>query len=409
MKKYISAAALAAVMLLSSCSGGQETKKITITQQPVVITGSVAIADGSLPASAETAAAPETEKTAEETSAAAEETAPEETAEEESSAPNGASATIAFVGDVTQSDVFGDTSTSRGIQYPFEDVADIFSSADLAFLNLETCVSKRGQSEKNAGFGFQTAPEKLELLNLAGIDIVSTANNHVRDYGMDALGDTFANLDEYGIDYVGAGNDLETAQRLRVHEVNGIKIGFTACNTINMNPTWYATGERAGLNCIDVGTANAAEYLDKIAQYKKQCDVLIVSVHWGIEYYNEITEEQEQFAHELCDSGADIIFGHHPHVLEPVENYNGKAIFYSLGNFLFYKMDDDAGKTAIFTIEVDKNGFVSGRMQPVFISYCKSVLLKEDSEMYSEIIKLVSDLSESRGVDIDGNGGISFR
>jgi len=81
-------------------------------------------------------------------------------------------------------------------------------------------------------------------------------------------------------------------------------------------------------------------------------------------------------------------------------------IFYSLGNFLFYKMDDNAGKTAVFEIEIDKNGFLSGKLSPVFISNCKSNLLDTDDEMYSEIIGLCRDISEPYGVNISENGGI---
>lgn len=313
---------------------------------------------------------------------------------------------IAFAGDTTQSDVFAEATSWRSMSYPFEDVNEIFSSADISFVNLETCVSNRGESEKKEGYGFQTLPEYLQVYTAAGIDIVSAANNHVRDYGMDALDDTFTNLDDYGIGYIGAGRNITEAEKMIVYEVNGVKVGFTALNMINMDPTWYARDDRAGINCVDFSACE--EYLNLISEYDKQCDVLMVSVHWGVEYTNAITEEQEQFGHMLCDSGADIILGHHSHTLQPVEYYNGSMIFYSLGNFLFYKMDDEAGKTAIFEIEIDKNGFVSGKLSPVFISNCKSNLLEEDDEMYGEIIELCKTISAPYGVNITENGGIEI-
>lgn len=313
-------------------------------------------------------------------------------------------ATIAFAGDTTQSDVFAEATSWRNMAYPFEDVAHIFGGADLSFVNLETSVSSRGESEKKEGFGFRTEPEYLKVYTEAGIDIVSCANNHVRDFGMDALSDTFLNLTDYGLDYIGAGENLTEAEKLVTYEVNGITVGFTACNMINMNPTWYADNETAGINCVDFGTSQ--RYLSLIEEYDKKCDVLFVSVHWGVEYANAITEEQQQFAHLLCDSGADIILGHHPHVLQPIESYNNSMIFYSLGNFLFYKMDDNAGKTAVFEIEIDKNGFISGKLSPVYISNCKSNLLDTDDEMYGEIIGLCRDISAPYGVNITENGGI---
>ena len=311
---------------------------------------------------------------------------------------------VAFGGDTTQSDVFAEAVSWRTMAYPFEDVADIFDKADISFVNLETCVSDRGESEKKEGYGFRTEPKYLEVYKAADIDIVSCANNHVRDYGMEALADTFDNLEQYGIDYIGAGDNLTEAEKLVVYSINGVKVGFTACNMINMNPTWYATDERAGINCVDF--ADSERYLNLISDYSSRCDVLFVSVHWGVEYTNAITEEQEQFAHLLCDNGADIILGHHSHTLQPVESYKGSMIFYSLGNFLFYKMDDAAGMTAVFEIEVDKDGFVSGKLSPVFISNCKANLLDEENEMYGEIIELSRSISEPYNVRITENGGI---
>lgn len=329
---------------------------------------------------------------------------PETTATTEPLIKEPTTATIAFAGDTTQSDVFAEATSWRAMSYPFEDVSHIFGGADLAFVNLETSVSNKGESEKKEGFGFRTEPKYLEAYTSAGIDIVSCANNHVRDFGMDALSDTFSNLTSYGLDYVGAGENLSEAEKLVTYEINGITVGFTACNMINMNPTWYADEETAGINCVDFGTSE--RYLSLIDEYDKKCDVLFVSVHWGIEYTNSITEEQEQFAHLLCDNGADIILGHHSHVLQPIERYNDSMIFYSLGNFLFYKMDDNAGKTAIFEIEIDKNGFLSGKLSPVFISNCKSNLLDVDDEMYGEIIGLCREISAPYGVNITENGGI---
>lgn len=315
-------------------------------------------------------------------------------------------ALIAAAGDTTQSDIFGDSTSWRDMSYPFEKVAELFRDADLAFVNLETSVSTRGSSEKKEGYGFRTDPKYLEAYTLAGIDVVSCANNHTRDFGMDALADTFTSLDEYGIRYVGAGMNRTEAERLELFELNGITVGFTAINMINMNSTWYATDERAGLNCVD--SWDCERELELISQYDEQCDVLLVSVHWGLEYYNTITNEQQEFAHKLCDSGADIILGHHPHVLQPIESYRDSVIFYSMGNFLFYKMDDDAGKTALFEIEIDKNGFIGGKMHPVFITNCQSVLLDKESEMYTEILELAREISLPYGVIISDDGGIQL-
>lgn len=392
MKKYIRVAAIfaAAALLLSSCKSIESRTDITGEQGVAITTRATA-----LPAMA----APKTEA---QTEVSTESPTKEELPEKEN---ENSRAVISFVGDVTQSDVFGEATAARYPEYPFEDVSGIFQSADLSFANLETCVSERGESEKNEGYGFRTSPDFLDVFTLAGLDIVSAANNHVRDFGMEALDDTFVSLENAGLKYVGAGRNSSEAEKLELFELNGITVGFTACNMINMNPTWYAGEDRAGIACVD--SDNSGEYLEKIAGYDKLCDVLFVSVHWGVEYYNEVTEEQQAFAHSLCDSGADIILGHHPHVLEPIESYKDSVIFYSLGNFLFYKMNDEAGETAVFTVEISKNGFESGKMSPVVISYCKAVLLEEESENGAAIIGRVASLSDKYDIEIDEKGGIS--
>lgn len=327
------------------------------------------------------------------------ETEPEEEAES-------GTAIVSFGGDVTQSDVFGEATLMRDITYPLEDVAEIFSSADIAFLNLETSVSDRGESEKKEGYGFRTDPKLLDVFTTAGIDIVSTANNHARDYGIEALTDTYNNVNESGLKNIGSGENSEEAYRLEIFEVNGLKIGFTALNLITIADNgWQATEDKPGI--ASLYPEDFERYFELIGEYDKLCDVLFVSAHWGIEYSYEPHEEQVEFAHRLCDSGADIIIGHHPHVLQPIESYKGSMIFYSTGNFLFYKMDDFAGHTAVFTVEVDKNGFVSGKMEPVNISYCQSVLLSPENELYGEIIEKQRAMSEGYGVIIDENGGIS--
>lgn len=325
---------------------------------------------------------------------------------EESPEAETGTAVISFGGDVTQSDVFGEATLLRDITYPLKDVAEIFSSADIAFLNLETSVSLRGESEKKENYGFRTDPKLLEVFTSAGIDIVSTANNHARDYGIEALTDTYKYVTESGLKNIGSGENPEEAYRLEIFEVNGLRIGFTALNLITISDNgWQVTEDKPGIASLYPGDYD--RYFELIEEYDKLCDVLFVSAHWGIEYNYEPHEEQVAFAHRLCDSGADIIIGHHPHVLQPIESYKGSMIFYSTGNFLFYKMDDYAGHTAVFTVEVDKSGFIGGKMEPVNISYCQSVLLDPDDELYGEIIEKQRVMSEGYGVIIDENGGIS--
>lgn len=321
--------------------------------------------------------------------------------------PEDATVRICIGGDTSIDSEFADVAYRKGVDYPWAEVSEVLNAADLSIVNLETCVSTRGVSEKREGFGFRTPPEMLEGFVNAGIDLVNLANNHTRDFGYDALLDTFMHLDEYGINYFGAGNDYNEAAGLVVKEVNGVKIGFTGCNRVWL-PEDYAAGEgHAGINQVhSVSDKRTQAYLEKVKEYDSQCDVLVVFLHYGTEEVFEITSYQERMSKALIDAGADMVMGGHSHTLQPIEFYNGKPIFYSIGNFIFWHVDDDIdGLTVIFDITVDKNGFVSLRVHPLFIKSYKVYYLKQDSARYTQIIDLMNTLCNPNGYafDIDGN------
>lgn len=416
MKKYTAAILTAAIFLLSGCHSLENTRTVTESSDAVTET-TTADTEQMTETTAHTEQKTETEQitetAAEQSQAAASQDTvqPTETVSESISEPSpkdktGKTFSISFVGDTTQSDLFGSATDNAGIQYAFSDVSPIFESCDIAFANLETCVSTRGESEKKEGFGFQSSPDKLEVYTAAGIDIVSVANNHVRDFGMDALYDTFDNLNKYGIEYIGGGRNITEARALKIMNANGYKVGFVGYNMIMHDSTWYATDTRAGIAGLDL--TNEEEILAEIREYDKQCDILIVSIHWGLEYLTEALGEQEILAHALADNGVDLVIGHHPHVLEPIEMYKGAPIFYSIGNFVFYKMNDEAGQSAVFTAEFDENGFVGAKMYPVLINLCRANLLSEEDEDYTEILTRVNNISMIYGTRVSQDGDITF-
>lgn len=323
-----------------------------------------------------------------------------------------AQARICVGGDTSIDSEFADAAIKWGVNYPWKEVADIFSSADISVVNLETCVSERGVSEKREGYGFRTPPEMLEGFVNAGIDMVNLANNHTRDFGYDALTDTFMHLKDYGIDYFGAGNDLAEAGGLVVKEVNGIKIGFTGCNYVYLAPDCAAGENHAGINMVyKTSDERTKAYLERINEFDSQCDVLIVFMHAGTEEVFDVNSYQKKLSRELIDSGADIVVGAHPHTLQPIEFYNGKPIFYSIGNLIFWHIDDNIdGLTCIFDITVDKNGFKSLKLHPLFIKNYKVYLLKDGEgkhpERYSQIIELMNSLCEPYGIAFDGEGNM---
>jgi len=238
--------------------------------------------------------------------------------------------TLLFVGDIMLSREVGEQIKKRGDpRYPFLKTAEILNSADLTVGNLEGPISNRGENQ-GSPYSFRADPKIIEGLKFAGFDILSLANNHILDWGRKALEDTILNLNESGIETVGAGKNYTEANRPLIKEVNGIK--FTFLSYTNLNPGSEATDSAAGISNFDLEEAAA-----KIGLFKKLkiAGFIVVLFHWGDEYQIHSNSNQREMAHQLIDAGADLIIGHHPHVIQEIENYHGKWIAYSLGNFVF--------------------------------------------------------------------------
>jgi len=161
---------------------------------------------------------------------------------------------------------------------------------------------------------------------------LSLANNHAFDYGRQALEDSLAKLSRSGIDYVGAGFNESEAYSPVIKEINGTKIGFLAYTDLG-SPYWKATADASGIAWIDEEQLGLAK--SQIEKAKSEVDILIVSLHSGEEYAEAPAQFQVEFSKAAIDAGADLTVGHHPHVVQKPEIYNGKYIFYSLGNFIF--------------------------------------------------------------------------
>ena len=333
---------------------------------------------------------------------------PASEAEPEPEYPIDATVRICIGGDTSIDGEFADVCYDKGIDYPWRQVSEILNAADLSILNLETCVSDAGVSEKKEGFGFRTPPEMLEGFVDAGIDMVNLANNHVRDFGYDALLATFDNLEAYGIDYFGAGRDLNQAGGLVIKEVNGVKIGFTGCNRVWLTDDCEAAEGHAGVNQVhSLNKPSTQAYLERIREYDSQVDVLICFMHYGTEEVFEVTSYQEDMSRALIDNGVDIFVGGHSHTLQPIEFYKEKLIIYSIGNFIFWHVDDDIdGLSAIFDITVDREGFVSLKLHPVFIKRYRANLVEKGSDRYDQIIALSNTLCNPYGLAFDEDGNM---
>ena len=212
--------------------------------------------------------------------------------------------------------------------------AEILEQADITFCNLESPFYDEGPPIEGEMI-FGADPETIEGLIYAGFDIVSLANNHFGNQGITGMNFTFSHLNENGIEYVGAWENEAKAREPKIIERNGVKFAFLGYNDVKevSQKGYVATSDEPGIAVLTKGN------LTQDIQYaKERAHVVVVSIHWGVEYEKTPTERQRTFAHLAIDSGASLVLGHHPHVIQTVEEYKDGYIFYSLGNFVFDQM-----------------------------------------------------------------------
>tara|TARA_Y100000310_G_scaffold245721_1_gene250749 strand:- start:229 stop:1290 length:1062 start_codon:yes stop_codon:yes gene_type:complete len=248
---------------------------------------------------------------------------------------------ILFVGDIMLSRGIGKIMEDAGDWgYPFRKISSELLTADLVFGNLESVISDQGRDLGNL-YSFRADERALEGLSAANISIVSVANNHVWDYGKAAYLDTLHNLNKHKISFTGGGTTFEQAHWPTLKQVGDTSIAFLAYT--NLIPR----------NLTTVDSRPSIAYIEKeqlrkdITRAKEFGDVVVVSFHWGEEYKTFHNRYQESMAHLSVDFGADLVVGHHPHVVQDVEKYKGGFIAYSLGNFIFDQNFNDVTSTGL--------------------------------------------------------------
>jgi Bacterial capsule synthesis protein PGA_cap len=244
----------------------------------------------------------------------------------------------------------------------FNDVSDVFDSVDFGFVNMETPVAP-AHSHGSKPFMFDAPVVLPEALKAVGIKIVSFANNHVMDQGWAGFAETRDHLREIGLLFAGTADNAQQTFQPVVVEANGIKVGWlgmTRWLNGNRNPD---KDDQPHVNFFpypgeanDAPGADEVQVLAAIKSAHAQCDLLVVSIHWGIEYAPAPRPDDVGLAHKMLDAGASVIVGHHPHVLQPVETYRtadgrNTVIFYSLGNFL-----SNQSRTYVDGLMPDKDG-----------------------------------------------------
>lgn len=289
------------------------------------------------------------------------------------------------------------------LAYPFTKIGQTLQSADIAFVNLETPLSNDGRLSGAFRMDERFAKDMADN----GIDVVSTANNHAFDAEGEGISDTLHALKEAGIVAVGTGQNLDDAIQAKIVTIKGQKFAFLAF-TYGVNPTvtslGFATEERSGAAPLDPFLIKKA-----IKNVRDDADFVIVSLHWGLENKTDVHPAAQEFAHEIIDSGADVILGHHPHVPRGVEVYKHGLIAYSLGNFIFGHNHDNWEDNFLLDIKFNNKTLTEADIIPIAgtgIDITQPFVLEGERAQAS--LKSLSARSKTLGTDIriEGDKGI---
>lgn len=248
----------------------------------------------------------------------------------------------------------------KDLDYPWRGTFEILKKASILVGNLEAPLSKRGSVYTEKTWLLRADPRTVESLVKAGFDILTLANNHMMDYGPIALEDTLAALDNAQIARTGAGKNLNEARRAVILTApDGTKFAFLAYSLTYPEKFWA--------NSTRPGTAygNPSFFVPDIKQAKTQADHVIVSFHWGKELHNLPADYQKNYGRLAIDSGASVVLGHHPHVLQGIEVYKGGLIAYSLGNYVFGSYSKRVKDSVILEIHFEQKGLSEARLYPI--------------------------------------------
>jgi len=277
---------------------------------------------------------------------------------------------LMFVGDIMLSrSIEAKMKQEDNWQWPFLKIVDYLKEADLLFGNLEGPISNKG-TKFNSTYSFRADPMTVEGLGYAGFDVLSVANNHIGDWGREAMEDTFRILKENGIEYIGGGYNRREAHSPVIKELDsGTKIAFLAYTNLSSR-YWEAEENQSGIAWLD-----GEQMKEDIIRAKEQSDIVVVSMHFGEEYISHSNSVQQSLAKTAIDAGADLVVGHHPHVAQEIERYKKGYIAYSLGNFVFDQFFSEEVKKGLILRVVVKNKQIK-EVKPIEIKISGSLQIE---------------------------------
>jgi len=245
---------------------------------------------------------------------------------------------------------------------PFAGFAQVFQGADIRIGNLECVISDQGEAEPDKPNVFRVHPRAMRYVR-RHFDAVGLANNHSGDFGPQAFADMLKRLKQHGVGFYGGGANLQQAHEPWVVEKKGVRVAVLGYNEFQPR-SFEADHDKPG-----IAWSEDEQVLRDIARVRSQdlADVLIAVMHWGWED-PLANQRQRQLARLMIDAGVDAVIGGHPHLVQDTEIYQGKPVFYSLGNFVFEGFDNPINNTGwVVKLRVNKQGVVDWSVQEAFI------------------------------------------
>ena len=261
------------------------------------------------------------------------------------------------------------TVKSNDFTWAFKNIADELKDADLTISNFESPIIKNCPLT-NEGFKFCGDERNVQGLVYSGIDVVGLANNHAGNYGESGINETITTLERNNILVSGATN-----RKIAYREVNGTKFAFLSFNTIGYVESGLVWGSEENLKKL-------------ISEAKMNADVVIVQIHWGVEYVEDPTSTQQKLGRLAIDSGADMVVGNHPHWIQKYEIYKDKYILYALGNFIFDQEWSQKTKEGVIAkVKVNNNKIYDLQFVPVEIKNYGQVFKTNNTKIFPKLLK----------------------
>ena len=285
-------------------------------------------------------------------------------------------------------------------------IADTLAQSDVTISNLESPLSDdESEPVTDKDVYIIGRPSAIESVKNSGIDVVSLANNHIMDYSGPALKDTLDALDGAGILHAGAGMTESQAETPAEFEVNGASVAFFSWTDIV--PDYYlAFGDEPGVVSARMNMADACK---RVAEAKQTHDIVIVAMHWGVEYEDNITDYlQSEPAHQLVDAGADVILGNHPHVMQGVEFYKGSLIAYAHGNCVFWQKYDHTHESIVLNFDMTQDGIQNVVATPLYLDDTYGIPDFASDAQATETLTRLQEISEGMNTAFDIRDGKAY-